>query len=280
MMRSRVLTGLAVVAAVAAGGVGGALIGVPGLSGAQQFPKDAATTTATGSTSSPKIGRGGLRDSALLDAAAKALGLTTKQLTDKLSDGKTTIADVAKQQKVDVNKVIDAMASADRDRISSIVNTPWPKFGGPGAGPGGPGMSPGGPAVRGGGPLGGLGLGFGRFGAVALDPVAKALGITTDELQADLAKGQTIAQIAKAKNVDVNGLIDTLVADASAKIDQAVTDGHLKAGEATKIKAALKSGITDIVNNGFPKGPMGGGFAGPGHRGFGGQTPGSKPATS
>ena len=47
-MRSRVVTGIAVVTAVAAGGVGGALIGVPGLSGAQPFPKDATTATAAG----------------------------------------------------------------------------------------------------------------------------------------------------------------------------------------------------------------------------------------
>ena len=59
-----------------------------------------------------------------------------------------------------------------------------------------------------------------------LDPVAKALGITTDELKTDLAKGQSIADIAKAKNVDLNKVIDALVADATAKIDKLVTDKH------------------------------------------------------
>ena len=78
----------------------------------------------------------------------------------------------------------------------------------------------------------GLGVGLGRLGGVALDSVAKALGITTDELKTDLAKGQSIADIAKAKNLDVNKVIDTLVDDASAKIDQAVKDGHLTQAQA------------------------------------------------
>ena len=39
MRQSRLVTGVAVVTAVAAGGVGGALIGVPALSGAQPFSK-------------------------------------------------------------------------------------------------------------------------------------------------------------------------------------------------------------------------------------------------
>ena len=40
-------------------------------------------------------------DKDVLDAAAKALNLSTKDLLSKLSDGKTTIADVAKAQNVE-----------------------------------------------------------------------------------------------------------------------------------------------------------------------------------
>ena len=285
MRRSRLVTGIAVVAAVAAGGVGGALIGVPALSGAQQFPNSAVNVAATGSTPTSNAGRPG-RGPALLEAAAKALNLTPEQLRQKLSDGKTTIADVAKQQNVDVQTVIDAMAAADKDRIQGIVNNPWPKFGGGpglgGRGMGGAGFGPGAPNPKGGlGFAGGLGGGLGRIGALVFDPVAKALGITTDELKADLAKGQTIADIAKSKNLDVNQVIDTLVADASKAIDTAVTDGHLKQAQADKIKAALKTGITKIVNDGF-KGAKGalGGFGG--RHGFGGRMggPTSTPPTT
>jgi hypothetical protein len=247
MMRSRVVTGIAVAAAVAAGGVGGALIGVPSLSGAQPFP---ATVAAAPDGTRPA--------SPLLDAAAKALHLTTQQLRDKLSDGTTTIADVAKQQNVPIGDVITAMTAVDKDRIDNIVNNPWPKFG-PGPA-GGPAMRPGGPGMPG-------GFRFGVAGA-SLDAVAKALNITTDQLKTDLGKGQTIAQIATAKGLKVDDVIQTLVTDATTKIDQGVTDKHLPQAFADKLKAGLKTAITNLVNNGFPKGPMGGGFGMHGRHGF------------
>jgi len=243
MVRARVVTGIAVLAAVAIGAVGGALIGVPGLSGAQTFPSagpSAATPAVAGPQSRPAA-RGVLNEgnSALLDAAAKALNLTTQQLRQKLSDGKTTIADVAKQQNIDVNTVIDAMVNADRDRISNIVNSPWP-----GLGPLGPTPPK---------------FGFGILGA-AFNSVSKALGISNAELKADLAKGESIADIAKSKSLDVNTVINALVADASSKIDQAVANKHLSQSEADKLEAGIKNAITALVNNGFPKGsdPLGG----------------------
>lgn len=267
MMRSRMVTGIALVTAIAAGGVGGALIGVPSLSGAQPFSKSAAATDTAAGT---KPGRP-LRDPVVLDAAAAALHLTTQQLRDKLSDGKTTIADVAKQQNVDIATVIDAMTQADKQRMTDIVNKPWPKFGTrPGVGPGmmKPGMGKAGLNPGGLGLLGGLR----KLEGLALDPVAKALGITPEQLKTDLANGQSIADIAKSKNLDLNTVIDSLVADASKRIDQAVTDKHLTQAQADKLKSALKPLITNLVNGDFPKG-LKGGF--PGHRGFGGVKPGA-----
>jgi hypothetical protein len=200
-----------------------------------------------------------------LDAAAKALDLTPAQLKEKLSDGKTTIADVAKQQNVDIDTVIEAMTNAAKARIRDIVNQPWPKPGfGKGFGPGA--RMPGGRAAIGGG--------FGRLGAVAFDSVAKALGITTDELKTDLANGQSIADIAKAKKVDVNKVIDALVADANAKIDQAVKDKHLSQATADKLKSQTKTWITDAVNGSLPKFPRGGfGFGGGFRHGHDGDGP-------
>jgi hypothetical protein len=269
MMRGRLVTGIAVMAAVAAGAVGGAVIGVPGLSAAQPFPSNGRTTAADATNRAPHP----MRDPAILDAAAKALDLTTAQLRDKLSDGKTTIADVAKQQNVPIDTVIDAMVTADKARIGDIVNRPWPKFG-PGKGFA-PGALPGGPGAR---AVPGIGGGLGRLGSAALDSAAKALGITTDELKSDLAKGQSIADIAKAKNISVDKVIDTLVGDASAKIDQAVKDKHLTQEQADKLKSMLKTVITNLVNNGFPKGMHGGagfGFGLGGHKRFGGMMPGA-----
>jgi hypothetical protein len=242
------MRGVAVLAAVGIGSAAAAIVAVPGLSGAQSFPAAVAVAATSGSTSTTVPGKPAfhMERDGLLEAAAAALHLTPEQLREKLSDGKTTIADVAKQQGVDVNTVIDAMVNADRERITDIVNNPLPpkpfgpdNFGGPG----------------------GPHFGFGIIGR-GLDAAAKALGITTDELKSDLEKGMSIADIAKSKNVDVNKVIDALVADANAKIDTAVKDGKLSQDEAKTLKDTLRSAITAFVNNSLPKLPsgIGGGF--------------------
>jgi ribosomal protein S13 len=251
MIGRRLVAGTAVVAAVAAGGVTGALIGVPGLSGA-------ATSTTTKPNAAAPEGpdfRGHLgpfmgAGKDVLDAGAKALKLSTTDLLAKLRDGKTTIADVAKQQNVDVQTVIDAMAAVAKSDITDLVNNPLPV-----------------PSFPDG--LKGPGFGFGHRGGLGdnkLGAAAKALGITTDELMKDLRNGQSMADVAKAKSVDVSKVIDALVSDAQSSIDAAVKDGHLTQAEATKLKADLKTNITDLVNNTPPKGERhfsGGGF-GPG----------------
>jgi hypothetical protein len=243
-----------VVAAVLVGGLVGAVVGVPALSGASPSP-----TTVPANKAHP-MGPGGE-----IAAAAGALGLTPQQLLDKLSDGKTTIADIAAQQHVDINTVIDAMANADRDRIKKIVNSPWPPFGF-GHGKIGAGFAP----------HFGPRMGFGLGGPMALDAAAKALGITTQDLATQLRSGKTIAQIAKSKNVDVNNVINAMTAEVNQKIDQAQANGKLSQTEANNAKAKAKDAITKIVNNGLPKGgPMMGGWGKPGgfHAKFGGGMP-------
>jgi hypothetical protein len=243
-----------VVAAVLVGGLVGAVVGVPALSGASPSP----TTVPTNKAPHP------LEAGGEIAAAAAALGLTPQQLLDKLSDGKTTIADVAAQQKVDINTVIDAMANADRDRIKKIVNSPWPPFG-LGHGKAGAGLAP--PfAPR---------IGFGLGGPMALDAAAKALGMTTQDLVTQLRNGSTIAQIAKNKGVDVNNVINAMTAEVNQQIDQAQSNGKLSQTEANNAKAKAKDAITNIVNNGLPKGPKMGGWGKPGgfHARFGGMAP-------
>jgi hypothetical protein len=249
MIRRRILAPAVIIGAVAAGGVAGAILGVPGLSGAQE-----ASTTATAPPAPPGMPPfGEHRGGGELDAAAKALNLTTQQLLDKLADGKTTIADVAKQQHVDINAVIDAMVGADRDRITNMVNNPLPRPGEHGPGPGHFGMG-------------------GGARAGNLDAAAKAIGISSDALRTELRAGKTIADVAKAHNVDVNTVIDALVADATAHIDAAQKDGHLPKAEADHMKSTLKDMITHLVHGDLPKPPAGFGFRG--GRGFRGGMPG------
>jgi len=123
-----------------------------------------------------------------------------------------------------------------------------------------------GPAVgdhRGPGGPGGPGFGFGP--KVALDAVADAIGIDEATLRSEL-QGSTIAAVAANHGVEVQTVIDTLVADATTRIDRAVTDGKLSQEQADTIKSKLNDAITTAVNNPLPNHP----FGGRGHRGPGG----------
>src|SRR5207248_9389983 len=88
-----------------------------------------------------------------------------------------------------------------------------------------------------------------------LDVAAKALNLSGDDLRSKLEDGNTtIAQVAKDQGVDVQKVIDAMVADATAHIDQAVQDGKLTADQANERKANLQDRITKLVNEGKPKG--------------------------
>jgi len=87
-----------------------------------------------------------------------------------------------------------------------------------------------------------------------LDAAAQALGLSVDDLRTRLREGNTIAQVAQAQGVDVQTVIDTMVAAANARIDQEVQAGNLTAEEANERKANLPERITRLVNEGKPQG--------------------------
>ena len=59
--------------------------------------------------------------------------------------------------------------------------------------------------------------------------------------------------MAEERGVAVQTVIDAIVADATARIDDAVADGDLEADDATELKEDLPDRVTDLVNrDGFP----------------------------
>ena len=102
-----------------------------------------------------------------------------------------------------------------------------------------PDLGPGGPGHEGRGHLP-------RSGGIS----AEALGMTADELRTELEAGKTIAEVASEKGVDVQTVIDAMVADAVAHIDEKVASGDLTAEEGEAKKAELEARITEAVNNG------------------------------
>jgi ribosomal protein S20 len=87
-----------------------------------------------------------------------------------------------------------------------------------------------------------------------LDAAARALNLSEDDLRAQLRDGKTIAQVAQTQGVDVQTVIDAMVAEATARIDEAVQEGDLTAEEGNERKANLEERITRLVSEGKPKG--------------------------
>lgn len=102
--------------------------------------------------------------------------------------------------------------------------------------------------------------GPGGGGPASLDIAAEALGITEDELRTELEGGASITSVAEAQGVDVQTVIDALVADATTRIQERVDADDLDAAEAEERIAALPDRMAEFVAvEGLPaRGPGGG----------------------
>ncbi|WP_433944304.1 SHOCT domain-containing protein [Paenibacillus sp. SN-8-1] len=185
------------------------------------------------------------------DELAKLLGITTDELTTQLKSGKT-LATIAGERNVTVQAVIDlevadlnthlqsrldageiTQAEYDTQKAkltevaTQIVNGQIPALGeerGHGGGP------------------------FGNF-----DEVAKLLGITEDALRTELQAGKTLAAVASAHNVTAQQVIDLLVKERTAKLDEELASGKITQSEYNKLKSSLSESVTKEVNSTQPK---------------------------
>jgi transposase-like protein len=108
--------------------------------------------------------------------------------------------------------------------------------------PGGPG---GGPA---GAPSGGPG--HGRFG-MGLGAAAQAMNLSVDQLRQELP-GKSLADVARAHNVDPATVANALKADATAHIDQAVSAGRIPAYRAAQLKQDISARIDQLMSRQVP----------------------------
>jgi polyhydroxyalkanoate synthesis regulator phasin len=101
-----------------------------------------------------------------------------------------------------------------------------------------------------GGHRGGPGM-FGR--GVASEALTDLLGIDGEELRTQLRAGATLAEIAAEQGVDVQAVVDELVAEVTERVDNAVENGRIDQTEADEKLAEAEAKITDMVNNGRPE---------------------------
>jgi Spy/CpxP family protein refolding chaperone len=95
--------------------------------------------------------------------------------------------------------------------------------------------------------------GPGRRGHFRLTAAAEALDMTEAELHAALEEGQTLAEVAEANDVEVEDLIDALVAAQQEHLAEAVEAGRLTQEEADEILAGAEERVTALVNGELPR---------------------------
>ena len=207
--------------------------------------------------------------------AALAVGGTgagiaaTKLGSNPSAESKAIVDNAAKQLGVQPNALSSALKKALSDRVDAavadgrltkeqgaelkarIASDDFPLFGPPGMGGGH----------------------FGHHGGPGLDAAAKYLGLTEAKLRTELESGKTLAQVAKAQDKSVDGLIAALKADVKQRLDDAVKAGRLTQAQETRILADLDQRISDFVNGKLLRRHEGFGFGGPGRPGRDGGPP-------
>ncbi len=246
MIRNRLAVG-GLVVGLLGGGVAGAIVGVPGLVAAQDGTTTTSTTSEAPTTEAPTTEA----PTTVAPAPSADAGATTTT-TAPPATGTPDSGEKGKHSRD--QRLKDALAplvsngtitQAQADAVIKAIQDAAPK----GGGHGGHGM--------GGFGFGGLRMGF--------DTAAKTIGVSTSDLMKALASGQSVADVAKAHNVDPQKVIDALVADAKANLDKAVTANKLTQDQADKALLKEAKVIGDLVNGSLPKMPFGFGHGGPGH---------------
>src|SRR5919109_5037707 len=171
-------------------------------------------------------------DSAVVNDAAKQLGVTPERLTNALK--------TALKNQIDEAVTAGRLTKAEGDRMKARIDAnEFPLLG---------------PPFRFGFRHGPGERDF-RFGLHfhKLDAAAAYLGMTESALREQLESGKTLAQLARDRSKSVNGLVDALLAEAKEHIAEAVENGRLTEAEADDLVAGLKERLTNLVTGRLPR---------------------------
>lgn len=172
-----------------------------------------------GAIAATKLGGSpGAESKAIVNDAAQQLGVQPSELTSALKKALENRIDEA----VAAGRLTKAQGEEMKQRIES---DDFPLFGPPF-------------------------LGFGHIGPLfhGLDAAAEYLGLTESQLRTQLNSGKTLAEIAKAQDKSVDGLIAALKADTKKKLDAAVAAGRLTKADEEQILSDLDKRLSDLVN--------------------------------
>ena len=110
------------------------------------------------------------------------------------------------------------------------------------------------------GPMGGRGGMRGGAGNGLMPVAAEQLGLTLDELLTELQAGKTIAELAEAQEVELQTIVDAVLAPWSERLAQAVENERMTQEEADEFLATLETNITDRLSQPWSDWDRGPGF--------------------
>jgi uncharacterized protein (DUF433 family) len=172
------------------------------------------------------------------EVLAEALGLAVEELQEALSDGQT-VAEIAEAQGVDLDDVVDALVAAAREQADERIAQLEESL----------------PEALESGSFGlGRRMGRGGFrgpgGGAHAEVLAETLGLTVEELVEAVSGGQSIAEVAEAQGVDLDTIVDALVAAQSERLQQAVEDGRITQEQADEHIAQMEEHIRQMLESG------------------------------
>jgi hypothetical protein len=177
---------------------------------------------AGGAIAATKLGSPGADTQAVIDDAAKQLGVQPNALTNALKKALENRVDAA----VAAGTITKAQGDAMKARLEAN-GLPFLGLGRVGRGPFGPGFGP-----RGG----------------DLPAASSYLGLSAADVMTQLRSGKSLAQVATAQGKTAAGLVEALKTAAVKKLDAAVAAGKMTAAQRAQVVATLTQRLTDLVN--------------------------------
>jgi hypothetical protein len=82
--------------------------------------------------------------------------------------------------------------------------------------------------------------------------LTELLGLTGEELLAEVKDGKTLADVAEAQGVELDAVVDVLMAPMTEKLAEAVEAGYMTQEQANEKSEQMKGKILKALQEGFP----------------------------
>jgi hypothetical protein len=187
----------------------------------------------------------------IVTAVSNALNLSPFEIAAQLEADKS-LADIAKAQNVDVQKVKDAIQTSIKTQLDSVVKSGkltqaqadkanqtvaiWVDE-----------LVTAHKTMLASFDMSGLKQTAEQFVTPIINATTSTLHLTTDQLKAQLEAGKSLADVAKAQNVEVQQLKDAIQTSIKAQLDSVVKSGKITQAQADKANQTVALWIDDMV---------------------------------